>query len=65
MGKAVARKFAKDEGKMRKFADEERDNMSSKPRKKKKNHSYKMGVSAGAGHRVKKVERKHKVYKKA
>ena len=60
----AARKFAKDEAKMRKFADEGRDTMSSKPRKRKAHHSHKMGRNAAAGKRVKKVERKHKYYQK-
>ena len=64
MAKAAKRKFAAEEAQMRKFADEGEDKMSSKPRAKKAQHKMKVGHHAAAGKRVKKVERKHKMYSK-
>jgi hypothetical protein len=65
MATKAKRKFEADERKMRKFADEGEDKMSSKPRAKKKHHKIKVGHHAAAGKRVKHMAgKKSKMYVK-
>ena len=55
------RKFAKDEARMRKFAD---GSKAPLPKAKRKRHKVKMGVKAGAGHKLKGVKN-HKNWKQS